>query len=97
MSSGEVTDLIVALRAGGLTLDEVADRFRRRTWPRTRRPVPASALEMAAQQDPEPDVAGSYDELTAAYDQGQLTPDEYDMLSGAVAESIRAEAERGIG
>ena len=97
MSSNEVIDLISALRSGQVTLAEVADRFRRRSWPRTRRPTPRTGLEMADQQDPEADVPGSYDDLTGAYDNGQLTAEQYDALSQAVAESIRAEAERPAG
>lgn len=94
MSSSEVTDLITALKAGEVTMEEVTGRFRLRSWPRTRRPTPRTSLEMAEQQDPEPDVPGSYDELTGAYDNGELTADQYDALCEAVAESIRAEAER---
>ncbi len=92
MSSSEVTDMLTALTTGEVTLAEVADRFRRRSWPLTRRPVPETGLQLAEQQDPEPDVPGSYDDLTGAYDRGQLTADQYDTLSEAIAESIRAEA-----
>ena len=94
MNVSEVDDLIAALRSGDSTLDEVAERFRRRSWPRTRRRTPWTALEMAVQQDPEPDVPGSYDDVTAAYDRGELTALQYDVLSEAIADSIRAEAER---
>jgi hypothetical protein len=97
MSSNEVTDLISALRTGHVTLSEVADRFRRRPWPRTRRPAPRTSLEVAEQLDPEADLPGSYDEVTGAYDNGELTAEQYDALSQAVAESIRAEAERSAG
>jgi hypothetical protein len=97
MSSSEVTDLISALRTGQVTLAEAADCFRRRSWPRTRRPTPGTTLEVAEQLDPEPDVPGSYDELTGAYDTGELTAEQYDALSQAVAESIRADAERPAG
>ena len=48
MITTEVTELITALRHGSLTLEEVAQRFRERSWPRTRKPEPASYLEMAA-------------------------------------------------
>jgi hypothetical protein len=92
--SSEVTDLIAALRAGTMSLNEVADRFRRRHWPRTRKPPPRTYLEMAARslEDPEPDVPGSYDDVTAAYDRGEITSEQYQVLSDAVAESINAEA-----
>ena len=94
MSSREVTELIAALRAGDLTLDDVAERFTRRSWPRTRRAGPTSPQEMAEQLDPESDVPGSYDDLTAAYDRGELTRAQYRVLVEAAAESVRAETER---
>jgi hypothetical protein len=94
MSVSEVNGLIAALRSGEETLDEVAERFRQRSWPRTRRPTPRTALEMAQQQDLEPDVPGSYDDVTAAYDRGEITALQYDVLSEAIADSIRAEAGR---
>jgi hypothetical protein len=94
MSTNEVDDLISALRSGNLTLAEVADRFRVRPWPRTRRAPAQTPLQWAEQQDPQPDVPGSYDDLTGAYDRGQLTAEEYDVLSDAVADSIRAKAEQ---
>ena len=96
MITSEVTELIAALRNGSLNLDEVAQRFRERTWARTRKPAPTSYLEMAAAalEDPEPDVPGSFDEVTAAYDRGELTRPQYRTLAEAVAESLRAEDRR---
>jgi hypothetical protein len=98
MITTEVTELIAALRDGSLSLEEVAQRFRERTWPRTRKPAPASYTEMAAaaQEDPEPYVPGSFDELAAAYRRGDLTRAQYRALAEAVAESLRAE-EQGRG
>ncbi|MGH3305155.1 MAG: hypothetical protein ACRDOK_26505 [Streptosporangiaceae bacterium] len=90
MSSSEVTACIAALRAGLMTLDEVAERFRQRDWPAARRPAPTTYAEMARQQDVEVDVPGSHDEVTAAYDRGDLTSDEYRVLSDAVADAINA-------
>jgi hypothetical protein len=91
--SGEVTELITALREGTLTLDEVAQRFRERTWPGRTNPLPSTYLELAAaaQQDPEPDIPGSFDEVTAAYDRGELTRAQYRALAEAVAESTNAD------
>jgi hypothetical protein len=91
--TSEVSDLIKSLRDGTMTLEQVAQQFRERTWPRHRRPPPASYLEMAAraQEDPEPYVPGSFDDVTAAYDRGELSDDEYDTLTEAMAESKRAE------
>jgi hypothetical protein len=96
MITTEVTELIAALRNGSLNLEEVAQRFRERTWPRTRKPNPASYAEMAAaaQDDPEPYVPGSFDELAAAYRRGELTRPQYRALAEAVADSLRAEDQR---
>jgi len=96
MITTEVTELIAALRNGSLSLEEVAERFRERTWPRTRKPAPASYLEMAADalEDPQPDVPGSFDEVTAAYDRGELTRAQYRALAEAVAHSLRTEDQR---
>jgi hypothetical protein len=93
MITTEVTELIAALRDGSLSLDEVVQRFRQRSWPRTRKPEPTSYLDMAAAalEDPQPDVAGSFDEVVAAYDRGELTRTQYRALAEAVAESLRAE------
>jgi hypothetical protein len=91
--SNEVAELITALREGSMSLEEVAQRFRERSWPRTTPPAPTSYLEMAAaaQEDPEPFVPGSFDEVIAAYDRGELTLAQYGVLAEAAAESLRAE------
>ena len=95
--SSEVTDLITALTNGSMSLDEVAQRFRERSWPRQRKPAPATYLEMAAaaQEDPEPDLEGSFDDVDAAYERGDLSDDQYDFLARAMADSLRAEDLRG--
>lgn len=91
--SSEVTDLIKELRAGAMTLDEVAQRFRERKWPRRSRADPTSYLELAARsmEDPEPYVPGSFDDVSAAFHRGDLSRDEYRVLSEAVAEAKREE------
>jgi hypothetical protein len=94
VSANEVADLIAALRSGTLSLDEVAQRFRQRSWPPAAAPEPKTTAERAAQWDPPPDVAGSIDDLTASYDRGELTWEQYRTLAEAVADSINAEYER---
>jgi len=93
MTSNEVTDLLAALRAGTLSLDVVAQRFRDRSWPRTKPPAARTYLELAAraQQDPDPYVPGSFDDVAAAYHRGDLSRVQYRTLAEAAAESIRAE------
>lgn len=94
--SSEVVELIEALHDGTMSLDEVARRFRERSWPRRSTPEPQTYLELAtaAQQDPEPYVPGSFDDVVAAYDRGQISDHEYEVLAEAVAESKRAEDRR---
>ena len=91
--TNEVTDLLEALHDGTMTVEEVARRFRERTWPRRRRTPPTSYMEMAAAelQDPDPYIPGSYDDVAAAYHRGRLTDDQYGVLVEAIAESKRAE------
>jgi hypothetical protein len=95
--SGEVSDLIAALRSGSMSLDEVADKFRQRVWPRTSPPDPKSYIELAAaaQLDPRTDVPDSFDDVVAAYDRGEITREQYRTLVEAAAESIRAEHASG--
>lgn len=91
--TSEVTDLMSALRDGTVSLEEVAQQFRDRSWPRRANPRPTTYLEMAAQaqEDPEPDVPGSFDEVTAALYRGEISDEQYDVLAQAMAESKRAE------
>jgi hypothetical protein len=94
--TAEVTDLLSALRDGTMSLDEVAQRFRKRSWPRRARSLPDNYLELAAaaQDDPDPYVPGSFDDVDAAYFQGKITDDQYEVLAEAMAESMRAEDQR---
>ena len=85
----EVADLISSYKAGELTLEELVQRFRARQWPATTPPAPSSYLELAAraQEDPRPAIPNSYDDVIAAYARGDLTREEYDLLSDAVLEA----------
>lgn len=96
--SNEVLHLLDALHDGSMTLAEVAERFRRRSWPHRSRSIPSSYLEMAAaeQEDPDPYIPGSYDDVVAAYDRGRLTDTQYETLVAAIAEAKQiAEAKNG--
>lgn len=94
--TSEVDELIQSLREGSMSLDEVAQRFRERSWPRRHVSPQESYLDLAAaaQDDPEVYVAGSFDDVAAAHQDGRLSDDEYTALSEAVAESKRAEDRR---
>jgi hypothetical protein len=91
--SSEVTELLTALQDGTMSLQQVAQRFRERSWPRSRRVEPRTYLELAeaAQNDPEPLVPGSFDEVAAAYYRGDLTRPDYRILAEAAAASMREE------
>jgi hypothetical protein len=91
LAADDVTGLIMALRSGDLSLDEVAQRFRTRTWARTRRRSPWDTGQEAEQLDPPLPAPGSIDDLTAAYDRGELTWEQYRVLAEAVADAIDAE------
>jgi hypothetical protein len=92
MSSVDVRDLLAALGTGSLSLEDVAARFRERTWTDQAPRHVRTYLELAAaaQQDPEPDVPGSFDEVTAAYDRGEINREQYRTLAHAVADAIDA-------
>ncbi len=92
MSANEVTDLMGALKSGDMSLDEVAAKFRQRRWARTRGPLPRSYAELAeaAQLDPGANVPGSIDDVTAAYDRGEITREQYRTLAHAVADAINS-------
>ena len=64
-----------------------------RTTPRRNRPDPATYLELAtqAQEDPENDLAGPFDQVAAAFHRGDLSSEQYGILAEAMAESMRAE------
>ena len=89
----EVDRLIESLRNGSMTLEEVAQRFRERRWPRRRSETPVAYVDLAAaaQEDPDVYLPGSFDDVMAAHQDGRLTDAEYTVLSAAVAESKKAE------
>lgn len=90
----EVTDLIDSYKAGEMTLDELAQRFRERRWPRTPPPQrPATYLDMAAlaQEDPGSVVPGSFEDVEVAFVRHELSVDEYKVLRAAMSESLQAE------
>jgi hypothetical protein len=91
--TNEVIDLLDALHDGTLTLENVAQRFRERKWPRHRPQEYGSYAEMAAADlsDPAPYVPGSYDDIAAAYHAKRISRDQFLILSNAVAESQRQE------
>ena len=94
--SSDITDLIAALSRDELSLDEVAQRFRERSWPPTTPPAPVTQAEWEARlmADPDPHVPGSFDDVAAAFFRGDITLDQYSVLSAAAAESINAEKRR---
>ena len=95
--SNEVIDLLTALHKGTLSLSEVAERFRARSWPTHSVTAAQTHLDLAEEdlKDPEPYIPGSYDDVMAAYDQGKLTDAQYAVLAEAVADSVRSHGTNG--
>jgi hypothetical protein len=94
--SSEVTQLLAALRDGTMSIDEVAERFRERSWPRRGIGKASSYLDLAAaaDSDPEPYLEGSFDDVAAAYHRGDLSDSQYDVLAQAMAQSMYEEDRR---
>jgi len=91
---GEVNDLLGRYKSGELSLDELAQRFRNRRWPRSAPPVrPKTYVEMAtrAQEDPGSDVPDSFDDVEAAFFRNDLSIEEYETLRTAMREALKAE------
>jgi hypothetical protein len=55
---------------------------------------PRDDAERAEQADPAPEVPGSFDDVLAAYERGELDRVQYRTLVEAAAESVRAEVQR---
>jgi hypothetical protein len=91
--NSEVTELIAGLQNGRMTLEEVADRFRERSWPRRNTEKAANYLDLAAaaERDPDPYLEGSFDDVAAAFHRGELSDHQYEVLARAMAESMRQE------
>jgi hypothetical protein len=82
----DVTSLIDAYHTGNISLDDLAHRFRTRTWPAVPPTCPPDLREAApAVDDPEPYVPGSFDDVVLAYDLGKLTDRDYEQLAKSVA------------
>jgi hypothetical protein len=79
-----VTAMLASYRDGTLSLDDLSLEFRARRWPRVPDVCPPE-LERAraAIDDPEPYVAGSFDDVVLAYDLGWLSGADYDILAAA--------------
>jgi hypothetical protein len=95
--TNEVNDLLIGLRDGTVTLDEVARRFRTRSWPSGTSSSTANYTEIAKAElrDPDPYISGSFDDVTIAYQRGELSEEQYDVLAAAMAEAVHTQdAER---
>lgn len=89
----EVATLLSALRADTMSLDEVADRLRRRSWPRSSWGESKIAFDREDWDVPE-DAPGSVDDVVAAYDRRELTREQYRVLMDTAADGINAQERR---
>jgi hypothetical protein len=86
LRGGAVAAMIGAYRRGQLSLDGLGLEFRVRRWPEVPSACPPGLEQAsAAIDDLEPYVPGSFDDVVLAYDQGQLSDEEYEYLAGSAA------------
>ncbi|MFE3741143.1 hypothetical protein [Streptomyces sp. NPDC059134] len=83
----EVTDLLTALRTGDMTVEQVAERFRRLAWRHPARP------DGPTPADPEPPLPDSFEEVVMAYSRHELTDTQYEAL--LLAATTRAQNRPG--
>jgi Zeta toxin len=83
---GEITSLIDAYYTGNISLEDLTNRFRTRTWPVVPPTCPPEMKDAApAVDDPEPYIPGSFDDVVLAYDLGKLSDRDYQQLAKAAA------------
>jgi hypothetical protein len=83
---GEVTSLIAAYHAQIISLEDLACRFRMRSWPPARPACPPEMQDAApAVDDPEPYIPESFDDVVLAYDLGKLSDHDYAELARAAS------------
>lgn len=84
----EVAKWLEALSSGEKTLEEVVTMFEKRKWTKgPARPKSYEELVKAEESDPEPQVEGSFDEVSTAYALGQIDNKQYAALAQAAANS----------
>jgi hypothetical protein len=81
-----ITTMLASYRDGQRTLDDLLLEFRARRWSGIPAVCPPGMEEArAAIDDLEPYVPGSFDDVLLAYDQGQLSAQEFELLAGVVS------------
>jgi len=90
--SNEVEVWLTALKDGSMSLEQVAREFRKHTWAPLRSTPTTTYEQLATAElaDPEPYIPGSFDDVTTAYHQGELTDEQYDVLASAMTEALRS-------
>jgi hypothetical protein len=89
----DVTELLDQLTSGATTVDDVADAFRKRTWPVAPKPDTTSYTDLARRDASDADAPppGSFLEVAAAWHAGTLPDDQFQTLSSAAAEAMQAQ------
>jgi hypothetical protein len=79
-----ITAMLAGYRDGRMSLDDLSLEFRARRWPQVPDVCPPELeAARAANDDPEPYVPGSFDDVVLAYDLGWLSGPDYDILATA--------------
>lgn len=87
----DVTDTLDQLVAGQITLDEVAEGFRTRAWPRRVRVETRDATDLFRldSADPEDDPEGAFSEVAGYYARHLIDDQQYTVLAEAAAEAMK--------
>lgn len=92
MQVDSVRDVLDGLASGRITLDQAADNFRKRSWPKLPKTTDAQAWGV---QDDTPAPADSWDVVNS---DSRLTPEQYQALAKAYGEAtgnkVTAEADQ---
>lgn len=83
----DVTDALDQLIAGGADIEEVADIFRARSWPRRTRVETHDATDLYVLDaaDPGDDPEGAFSEVAGYLAMHRIDPEQYRVLSEAAA------------
>lgn len=88
--TSDVTDTLLALQRGEVTIQDVEAQFRARTWPRRASQEPSTAREAfaAEQTDRDPDPAESFADVAQAFYAGVIDVATYKRLAAAAHASL---------
>jgi hypothetical protein len=87
----DVTDALDRMIAGETTVEEVAEEFRARAWPRRERAETRDATDLYRldASDPEEDPDGAFSEVAGYHAMHRIDDAQYAVLAEAAAEAMK--------